>query len=207
MTKRIFAAVLLLCLFVSVVYAQSAATVFGWPPADGSVTNAKLAEPVSVANGGTGKTTAAEGLAALGGASLNGSSTVDFAAQELTAFSGAQVGANFRNARFKNTYITPVVSGAVASLLAAPGGVGYEGIVLVRNAFASDANRSTSAVYSLIGRGTSGAFQVLQTADGATSAAGFTIAISATVAGQIEVTNTSGADTAISITFLGQASE
>jgi hypothetical protein len=34
--------------------------------------------PVPVANGGTGKTTAAEGLEALGGASLNGSSTVAF---------------------------------------------------------------------------------------------------------------------------------
>lgn len=45
---------------------------------DGSVTNAKLAEPISVANGGTGKTTAAEALSALGGASLNGSSTVAF---------------------------------------------------------------------------------------------------------------------------------
>jgi hypothetical protein len=48
--------------------------------ADGSITNDKLAEPVSVANGGTGATTAAAGLAALGGAGLNGSSTVDFAA-------------------------------------------------------------------------------------------------------------------------------
>jgi hypothetical protein len=45
---------------------------------DGSVTNAKLAEPVSIANGGTGATTAEAGLAALGGASLNGSSTVAF---------------------------------------------------------------------------------------------------------------------------------
>jgi hypothetical protein len=51
--------------------------------ADGSITNDKLAEPVSVANGGTGKTTAAAGLAALGGASLNGSSTVDFQAEDL----------------------------------------------------------------------------------------------------------------------------
>jgi len=50
---------------------------------DGSVTNAKLAEPVSVANGGTGKTTAAEALAALGGASLNGSSTVAFNASTI----------------------------------------------------------------------------------------------------------------------------
>jgi len=50
---------------------------------DGSVTNAKLAEPVSVANGGTGKTTAAEALAALGGASLNGSSTVNFLTEDL----------------------------------------------------------------------------------------------------------------------------
>jgi hypothetical protein len=51
--------------------------------ADGSITNDKLAEPVSVANGGTGKTTAAEGLAALGGASLNGSSTVDFNTKKI----------------------------------------------------------------------------------------------------------------------------
>jgi hypothetical protein len=50
---------------------------------DGSITNDKLAEPVSVANGGTGKTTAAEALAALGGASLNGSSTVDFLTEDL----------------------------------------------------------------------------------------------------------------------------
>lgn len=50
---------------------------------DGSVTNAKLAEPVSVANGGTGATTAAAGLAALGGASLNGSSTVAFNASTI----------------------------------------------------------------------------------------------------------------------------
>jgi len=40
---------------------------------------------VPVANGGTGATTAAEGLAALGGASLNGSSTVDFSGNNFTA--------------------------------------------------------------------------------------------------------------------------
>jgi hypothetical protein len=51
--------------------------------ADGSITNAKLAEPVSVANGGTGKTTAAAGLAALGGASLNGSPTINFSAASI----------------------------------------------------------------------------------------------------------------------------
>lgn len=48
-----------------------------------SITNDKLAEPVSIANGGTGKTTAAEALAALGGASLNGSSTVAFNASTI----------------------------------------------------------------------------------------------------------------------------
>lgn len=41
--------------------------------------------PVPVANGGTGATTAAEALAALGGASLNGSSTVDFLTEDLGA--------------------------------------------------------------------------------------------------------------------------
>jgi hypothetical protein len=40
--------------------------------------------PVPVANGGTGKTTAAEALAALGGASLNGSSTVNFTAKNAS---------------------------------------------------------------------------------------------------------------------------
>jgi hypothetical protein len=55
--------------------------------ADGSITNDKLAEPVSVTNGGHGKTTAAEGLAALGGASLNGSSTVDFSARAISVAS------------------------------------------------------------------------------------------------------------------------
>lgn len=60
--------------------------------ADGSITNDKLAEPVSVANGGTGKTTAAEALAALGGASLNGSSTVDFSAKVSSRNPGAVSG-------------------------------------------------------------------------------------------------------------------
>lgn len=51
--------------------------------ANGSVTNAKLAEPVAIEKGGTGATTAAEALAALGGASLNGSSTVAFNASTI----------------------------------------------------------------------------------------------------------------------------
>ena len=63
---------------VSLVYPQRV-------PEAGSVTNDKLAEPISVANGGTGATTAAAGLVALGGASLNGSSTVDFAAANVGA--------------------------------------------------------------------------------------------------------------------------
>lgn len=61
-----------------------------------SITNDKLAEPVSIANGGTGKTTAAEALAALGTQpwtagektqALNGSMSVDFVAQKITSFS------------------------------------------------------------------------------------------------------------------------
>ncbi len=44
--------------------------------------------PVPVANGGTGKTTAAEALAALGGASLNGSSTTDFSVNRAKAADG-----------------------------------------------------------------------------------------------------------------------
>jgi hypothetical protein len=43
-----------------------------------NLTNITSGSALAVANGGTGKTTAAEALAALGGASLNGSSTVAF---------------------------------------------------------------------------------------------------------------------------------
>jgi len=43
---------------------------------------------VPVANGGTGATTAAAGLAALGGASLNGSSTVDFSVNHVKTATG-----------------------------------------------------------------------------------------------------------------------
>ncbi len=43
---------------------------------------------IPVANGGTGATTAAEALAALGGASLNGSSTVDFSVNHAKAGDG-----------------------------------------------------------------------------------------------------------------------
>jgi hypothetical protein len=46
-------------------------------------TMAVVNSPVPVANGGTGATTAAAGLAALGGASLNGSSTVAFNASTI----------------------------------------------------------------------------------------------------------------------------
>ncbi|NCU30061.1 hypothetical protein EOM60_05695 [Candidatus Saccharibacteria bacterium] len=47
-------------------------------------TIATVDSPVPIANGGTGATSAATGLAALGGASLNGSSAVDFAVKALT---------------------------------------------------------------------------------------------------------------------------
>lgn len=49
-----------------------------------SSTGLGLSTPLSLVNGGTGATTASAGLAALGGASLNGSSTVNFAAKNLT---------------------------------------------------------------------------------------------------------------------------
>jgi hypothetical protein len=48
-----------------------------------NLTNITSGSALGVANGGTGKTTAAEALTALGGASLNGSSTVDFLTKDL----------------------------------------------------------------------------------------------------------------------------
>ncbi len=53
-----------------------------------SSTGLSLASPLAVANGGTGATTAAAGLAALGGASLNGSSTTDFSVNHAKAGDG-----------------------------------------------------------------------------------------------------------------------
>lgn len=61
---------------VSLVYPQRV-------PEAGSVTNDKLAEPISVANGGTGATSAATGLAALGGATLNGNIAVPFSTSTI----------------------------------------------------------------------------------------------------------------------------
>ena len=52
-------------------------------------TIATVDSPVPVANGGTGATTAAAGLAALGGASLNGSSTTDFSVNRAKAADGS----------------------------------------------------------------------------------------------------------------------
>lgn len=86
--KRLYLIVLGLWLLTACAFGQNGPTpqvvVGSSGISDGSVTNAKLAEPVSIANGGTGKTTAAEALAALGGASLNGSSTVEFKAKSYT---------------------------------------------------------------------------------------------------------------------------
>jgi hypothetical protein len=53
-----------------------------------NLTNIASGSALGVANGGTGKTTAAEALAALGGASLNGSSTVAFNASIYNAATG-----------------------------------------------------------------------------------------------------------------------
>ena len=67
-------------------------------------TIATVDSPVPIANGGTGATTAAAGLAALGGASLNGSSTVDFAAQRGTFASVANGLSTDFTITYPNTY-------------------------------------------------------------------------------------------------------
>lgn len=77
---------ILLCLLLaSIGFAFAGGPVI--PPSASAVsglgTMAVVNSPVPIANGGTGATSAATGLAALGGASLNGSSTVDFLAQNL----------------------------------------------------------------------------------------------------------------------------
>jgi len=88
--------------------------------ADGSITNDKLAEPVSVANGGTGKTTEAEALAALGGASLNGSSTVDFNTKKIY---GSQSNQSAPTYSFSGNTDTGIYSNGPDTLGLAAGGV------------------------------------------------------------------------------------
>ena len=71
-------------MIISVSYGENGPSPLVTPGSvSGIGTIATVDSPVPVANGGTGATTAAAGLAALGGASLNGSSTVAFAAKTL----------------------------------------------------------------------------------------------------------------------------
>ena len=110
---------------VSLVYPQrvpEAGSVTTDSIADGSITNDKLAEPVSVANGGTGATTAAEGLAALGGASLNGSSTVDFSVNHAKAADGNRLQPSFSFASDSDTGVYRSANNTLA--LTAGGDIG-----------------------------------------------------------------------------------
>lgn len=80
-------------------------------------TIATIDSPVPVANGGHGKTTAAEGLAALGGASLNGSSTVDFLAEDFGASGFTKLGEAATGIKMKVlTGTTAETEGSIATI-------------------------------------------------------------------------------------------
>jgi hypothetical protein len=189
--------------------------------ADGSITNDKLAEPVSVANGGTGATTAAEALAALGGASLNGSSTVAFAAKhlsistassagEIQAISGVSYGAHSRNHQIDAAqtisgykYCTPGASLTVP--ISVHNGTStrksFAGTLTVQSIRYNFPDESTHTVYSVVGYDTTLGAVVIQTVNGSGGAASCTVALPA--AGELRFTNTSANDTVITILFNG----
>jgi hypothetical protein len=85
-----------------------------------NLTNITSGSALSVANGGTGKTTAAEGLAALGGASLNGSSTVDFNTKKIYGATSNQSAPTYS---FSNDTNTGIYCNAPDTLGLAAGGV------------------------------------------------------------------------------------
>jgi hypothetical protein len=75
--KKLLTILLVLCTLTSSAQMRGGSQ-FDPGAARANLTNITSGSALSVANGGTGATTAAAGLAALGGASLNGSSTVPF---------------------------------------------------------------------------------------------------------------------------------
>jgi hypothetical protein len=89
--KKIF--LILLCLIATTVVAAPPGHYGPYDPGAvrSNLTNITSGSALGVANGGTGKTTAAEARAALGGASLNGSSTVAFNALTLNGVSHLDV--------------------------------------------------------------------------------------------------------------------
>lgn len=117
--KKIF--LILLCLIAAIVVAAPPGHYGPYDPgaARSNLTNIASGSALGVANGGTGKTTAAEALAALGGASLNGSSTVDFAAAKLDVSDEFSVGGtSFREKTFFVSNVGGVVNVASAPLVA-----------------------------------------------------------------------------------------
>jgi hypothetical protein len=84
-------------------------------------TMAVVNSPVPVDKGGTGKTTAAAALVALGGGSLNGSSTVDFVANKVSVADGTAATPSFSFSADANTGI---YSPAADSIGFSAGGAG-----------------------------------------------------------------------------------
>lgn len=95
-----------------------------------------------------------------------------------------------------------VAANATLSLSVAPGGNSWAGILTVSSANSANAAQRTQTQYAISARSTTiDGISTLNTADGPTSGQSFTLSYPS--AGVIEVTNTAGSTSVISMTWIG----
>ena len=152
-----------------------------------SSTGLSLASPLAVANGGTGATTAAAGLAALGGASLNGSSTVAFSASTLNSVTLLTSGGS-----------TPIAdSGSITMQLNPITNSGFLSVTQLRY---TNEGSWTTGVYAV--GGFTPTWQISEIAS-FSNALGSTFVPTISSGGLVTITNTSGVNARIRATYMG----
>jgi hypothetical protein len=96
---------------------------------------------------------------------------------------------------------TDVANNGTAALTFTTGGGAYHGFLSISVCSSANATVSTSATYSIFGRGTSSTITQIATANGAGGACSFTVTTPS--GGIATVTNTAGSDSDIYISFFG----
>jgi hypothetical protein len=103
---------------------------------------------------------------------------------------------------YTSAFNATVLANGTLSLSVAPGGGCWAGILTVSSASSANAAQRTQAQYAISARGTTiDGTTILNTADGPTSGQPYTLSYPS--AGVIEVTNTSGSTSVISMTWIG----
>ena len=154
--KKLLTLILVLCTLAAFAEMRGGA-LYDPGAARSNLSNITSGSTLAVANGGTGATTAAAGLAALGGASLNGSSTVDFLARKIT------VGATTKKIISGTEYFAmPPDSVVVSSIIGSDAITGIIGRVFIHDGYYTNGaiidiygkdpaiTGQTSALYSTI---------------------------------------------------------